>query len=158
MLLNNIHKSLSVVFAFLLMSFTSLSYSDEAINPQVLIEGVTAEQVKAKIIERALARNLSLDNESQSKITVSYEFSGRGDGYRQLTLGVDIVREEIVYLLAPVAEGVKVYGRLYISGVTRRGETVRKQMAADDVEYFQGPIIGIRLQKELNNLKASFTK
>ena len=159
MVLSNIHKSLFAVLGFIFITYTNLAFSDEVINPQVLIEGVTAEQVKAKIIQRALSRNLSLDNESESKVTVSYEFSGKGRGSRLLRLGVDTVRDEIMYLLAPNDKGVVVYARLFISGVNRRGETVRQQLASDDsTEVFGGNTFGEQLQRELNSLKESLVK
>lgn len=156
---HNIGTLIIYLIALILFSFSTLSLSNEVINPQVLIEGFTAEQVKAKIIERALARNLSLDNESQSKVTVSYEFSGKGRGSRMLRLGVDTVRDEIVYILVPSNENVKVYARLFISGINARGETLRQQLAADDsTEVFGGNTFGEQLQRELNGLKESMNK
>lgn len=152
--MTNIKNFFLILIVFLTVSNVNAA---EVLNPQVFIQRQTIEQVKAKIIERALEKNLTIDSESTTKVVASYEFSGEGDGYRQVLIGANVVRDEIVYLLVPKNDGVVVYARLFISGINRLGQQVRKQLAADDkYQLFGGTTFGQQLQNHLEQLKSSF--
>ena len=116
--------------------------------PEVMIDGVDVESVKARILDKYMSKGFSVDSETTSNLVMSKEMTGMQEALMRMTIAnaySSTARAEIAVTFVKLKGGVKAYARTSASSVMPMGRVAKTELNSPPVfNAMQGALYEVR--------------